>query len=273
MWMWRPVGVIEVSMFLTGLLLGSFFNVCIYRVPREEFFASARSRCPRCFEMIPFWWNIPVLSYLVLKGKSNCCQKPISIRYPLVEILTACLFVVAYRSFPFLYTLSEPWVFQPLQCLRWAHALFLMCFLFVCSVIDLEHMIIPDVFSLPMLAMTPLAVWLHPELSWHSSLAGIIAGWAMVTIPSWLYLILRKQEGMGMGDAKLLAVIGGWLGVESVFPTMFFGSILGSFVGVSWMIVTRKMDMKLAIPFGPFLSLGAVTHLLGGAALSRWIWP
>lgn len=246
-----------------GLIMGSFFNVCIYRIPRNSFWQSHRSKCIHCGSKIPAWLNIPVISFLVLRGKSRCCSKPIPFFYPLVELFSGLLFVYLYWRFPFLdhNTLSLTGIDLP-QLLRFAHALIFSSLLLICSVIDMQHMIIPDLISLPMILSSPLVALVHPELTMKSSLIGALVGGLGVYFVAWLYILIRKKDGIGMGDAKLLAAIGGWLGYESLLPTVFMGSITGSFIGLAIILKRRKADLQTEIPFGPFLSLGAVLFLL-----------
>lgn len=251
-----------------GLILGSFFNVCIYRIPRGIFWKSHRSQCLHCGKAVPWWLNIPVFSYLFLRGKSRCCKKALPLFYPLVELFTGILFVYLYWRFPFVLGNSLPAKGFDLELFsRFLFAAIFVSLLLICSVIDMHHMIIPDVISLPMILASPLVAWLHPSLTFYSSILGAFLGGGVIYAIAWIYFLVRKQEGMGMGDAKLLAAIGGWLGYESLFPTIFLGSLLGSILGVSLMIFQRRFHVRMALPFGPFLSLGAAFYLL-----SPWHW-
>lgn len=245
-----------------GLIIGSFLNVCIYRIPRQLFWQSHRSFCTKCQQTIPFWFNLPVISFLCLKGKSYCCQSKISWRYPLVEVLTGIVFLIIFWHFPFLSYEHYSYTFNLNEFIRFSHIAIFSCIMLVCSFIDLEFMIIPDVISLPMIMLTPLVVFLHPELSWRSSLFGILLGAGCIYAIAWTYYLLRKQEGIGMGDAKLLAVVGGWLGYEAVFPTLLYSSVLGSVVGVVSLVIAKKRSLKAEIPFGPFIAIAAVCHQL-----------
>ena len=248
---------------ILGLILGSFLNVCIYRIPRGIFWQSTRSVCPHCQKVIPFYHNIPVLSYLVLLGKSSCCQKKILLQYPIVELLVAMVFIVLIEKFPFVKISSEGLLlFHGFDFYYFLHAALFLMVMIVCAVIDFNHMIIPDKISLPMILLSPLAAWLHPALSFKSSVLGVLLGGGVIYFVAWGYFLLRRREGIGMGDAKLLAAIGGWLGYEAVFPTLFLGSVSGSIIGVSCLLVTRKFSLKAEIPFGPFLVLGASFYLL-----------
>ena len=246
---------------LFGLILGSFFNVCIMRIPLKSFWKSLRSQCAFCDALIPFWLNIPIISYVYLKGRSKCCQRKISVQYPIVEFMSAFLFAFIFWKYPFIVLTNGTPRFEYLDFLRFLHAAIFSSLLLICSFIDLKHKIIPDVISLPMIAVSPLIIFFHPELDWRSSLYGVLLGGGSIYIVQWLYYLIRKKLGIGMGDAKLLAAIGGWLGYQAIFPTLFYGSILGSIFGVGAIIVTRRVSLKTQIPFGPFLAVGAFLHL------------
>ena len=243
-----------------GLILGSFYNVCIYRIPRESFWESKRSHCPGCGSLIPYWYNIPIFSYLWLRGRASCCKMRISLRYPLVEFLSGLSLCLIYWKFPFLSDFPIK-VIDFNNMLRFFHAFSFTSLLLICSFIDMDHKIIPDVISIPMIISTPLIIWLHPDLDWKSGLIGVLVGGGSVILINWIYYFLRGGTGIGMGDAKLLAAIGGWLGYQAIFPTFFYGSILGSVFGVSAMILKKRWNLKSELPFGPFLAVGALLHM------------
>lgn len=251
--------------FVFGACIGSFLNVVILRVPEKTFLKNARSVCPACGAQIPAWYNIPVLSWLMLRGKAKCCRAKISIQYPLVELVTALIFVVCYVQNPFIGWTLQSILWDLDTALRFAHAVTFVSILLVCSVIDIRLMIIPDVISLPMIALTPVVAWLHPDLDMTSALLGVVAGGGFLYGIAWLYWIVRKEYGMGFGDVKLLAAIGGWLGYQGVFPALFLGSMIGSIIGVVVLTLAKRFSWQARIPFGPFLAGGAVLHL--------WIGP
>ena len=253
------------SALLLGLVAGSFLNVCILRLPDGTFFKNTRSHCPACGALIPWYFNFPVLSFLVLRGRARCCGAKISWQYPLVEVVTGLLFAYLALRFPFIdvvHGAGRTIIFDYGQAWRFLHAVIFCCALLVASVIDLRLMIIPDVLSLGLVAMTPIVVALHPDLGWRSSLLGVVLGAGILYAVAWAYWLLRHEVGMGFGDVKLLAGIGGWLGYEALFPVILMASVSGSVVGISVMIWTRKFHGKTALPFGPFLAFGAVVHLL-----------
>ncbi|MBI2603384.1 MAG: prepilin peptidase [Deltaproteobacteria bacterium] len=248
--------------FVFGSIFGSFFNVCIYRIPRGNFFQSHRSFCPHCQTPIPFWLNIPLLSFIILRGRTHCCRQPLSWQYPIVELLAAILLVIVFWRFPFLRWQEARIVWNGLEGIRFLHAALFTSLLLIISVIDFHHMIIPDSLSISMIAATPVVILVHPELNWMSGMMGAIMGAAVVYLIAWLYILIRRREGIGMGDAKLLAAMGGWLGVEALFPIFLYGSVTGSLVGIGLLMAKRTMNLQTELPFGPFLAFGATLHLL-----------
>lgn len=254
-----------------GLCIGSFLNVCILRIPEGTFFKNTRSVCPACSATIPVWLNIPILSWLLLRGKARCCGASISIQYPMVELVTSLFVLYTYWQHPFLgWSVANP-VWSPDDLLRFTHGTVFVAAMMVCAVIDMKYMIIPDVLSLGMVALSPAVAWVHPDLDLHSSVIGILAGGGFLYAVAWLYWLVRKQYGMGFGDVKLLAAIGGWLGYQAIFPTLFIGSIVGSIIGVVALGLIRRFSWQARIPFGPFLAAGAVMHLWWGGEIFHWL--
>ena len=256
-------------LFALGLMVGSFLNVCIFRIPDKTFWKHHRSVCRHCGAQIPFYLNIPLLGYLLLWGRTRCCRQLLSPQYPIVELLTGLVFVAVYWQIPFLETYSDGLRIDHPDLIRYLHATIFSCVMIVCSVIDFRLMIIPDMISLPMVALSPMVVWLHPDLTMHSSLVGIVLGGGSLYGIAWLYWLVRREVGLGMGDVKLLAGIGGWLGYESVLPTIFLGSTLGAVIGMTAIVALKRLTLKSALPFGPFLAIGAWMHLLYGGQISR----
>lgn len=241
--------------FLLGAVIGSFLNVCICRIPAGESIVHPPSRCPACGSGIHWYQNVPILSYLFLRGRCAACGVRISARYPLVEALTGLLFVLVFVRFGFHWTTPVYWLF--------AASLVTITF------IDLDHQIIPDVISLPGIVVGFLCSFAVPWVSWSDSLLGILAGGGSLYLVAVGYELLTKKEGMGGGDIKLLAMIGAFLGWKAVLPIIFFSSLMGTLVGVPVMLIKRA-DSKLAIPFGPFLAAAAFFYLFWGPALIRW---
>ena len=267
-WLRSPVTWV---VFVFGAIIGSFLNVCILRIPEGTFFKHARSVCPACGAVIPGWLNVPILSWFLLRGRARCCGARLSLQYPAVEAFTALITVVLYWNWPFVGDLGGRLIIDHMAAVRFGHAAIFVWLLTVCSVIDMRHMIIPDVISLPMVALTPLIVWIHPDLTWQSAAIGVVVGGGCLYAIAWIYWLIRREVGMGMGDVKLLAAIGGWLGYQAILPTVLYGSVLGAAWGLGAMAVTRRTSMQTAIPFGPFLAIGAVAHLVVGFKLKEWL--
>lgn len=244
-----------ISSIIFGALIGSFLNVCILRLPQEESIVTPGSHCPHCKKPITFYDNIPLVSYLVLKGKCRQCRGSISLQYPLIEGITALSSLLLIMKFgP---SLSFLFYFS------------FVAALIVITVIDLYHQIIPDVISLPGIGVGLLASLMIPQITFFNSLIGILIGGGSLFLVATLYQWLFKREGMGGGDVKLLAMIGAFLGWKAVILTILLSSLIGSITGIIIM-VSKGKDFKYAIPFGPFLSLGAVISLFYGENLIRW---
>ncbi len=264
--------------FIFGAAVGSFLNVVICRVPNGTFFKlpgksyteSQRSYCTHCNTLIPIYLNIPIVGYLILRGKTRCCGQKLSIQYPLVEAFTAIMAVVIYWHFPFLSGSPGNWQFDPTELLLFSHAALFVTLMIACSVIDIHHMIIPDSISIPMIVVSPLIAVLHPGLDIFSSVAGVILGGGSLYLVAWMYYLLRKQEGMGFGDVKLLAAIGGWLGYQAILPTILYSSTTGAILGLV-LIVVKGRTFQAQLPFGPFLAAGATVHLLFGHIFQEWL--
>ncbi len=247
--------MLDVISIIFGSFIGSFLNVCIFRLPREESIVFPGSHCPQCNHPIRFYDNIPVFSYLLLRGRCRFCHQPISIQYPLVEGTTAFFSLILFIKYG----------------ITWSYLFFFafVAALIVITVIDLYHQIIPDVISLPGMGIGLLASLVLPHISFLNSLAGLLLGGGSLFLVATVYQRLFKREGLGGGDVKLLGMIGAFLGWKAVILTILFGSLIGAIVGVTLMI-SKGEDSKYAIPFGPFLSLGAVIALFYGEPLLRW---
>lgn len=246
---------ISLVVFLFGLCIGSFLNVCIHRIPASQSIVFPGSSCPRCAAPIRFYDNIPLLSYLWLLGKCRHCKSPISIRYPLVELLTGFFALAVYVKFGLTLAALVYFVF--------------IAVLVLITFIDIDHRIIPDILSLPGIAVFFLAGLLLPHLSWVDSLLGILVGGGSLYLVALVYYLLTRKEGMGGGDIKLLAMIGAMVGWKGVLFTIFVSSAVGTVAGLGVMLFTRQ-NLKLAIPFGPFLAIGATTYLFFGARVLTW---
>jgi leader peptidase (prepilin peptidase)/N-methyltransferase len=244
-----------VAAFIFGTLVGSFLNVCIHRLPTGESVVFPASHCPRCKQPIRPYDNIPLLSYLLLRGRCRNCSEAISSRYPLVEVLAGLAAVAAVGALG----LS-------------AHALLafaFLCALIVITFIDYDLQIIPDAISLPGIGVGFAAALVLGSPSWAASLAGILLGGGLLWGVAEGYHWLTGREGMGGGDIKLLAMIGAFLGWQAVPVTLMIASLAGTMVGVALMLLQRH-DRRAAIPFGPFLAVGATCALFWGDALITW---
>jgi leader peptidase (prepilin peptidase) / N-methyltransferase len=241
--------------FLLGLSLGSFLNVCIYRIPLKKSIVHPRSSCPHCGEPIRFYDNIPLLSYLFLMGKCRQCDHRISLRYPIVELLTGLLSFVLFT----IYGIG----FQYLLSLLFAATLVTISF------IDLDHRIIPDILSLPGVAAGWAVSFFPWGVYWIDSLIGTLAGGGSLYLVAVLYKRITGREGMGGGDIKLLAMIGAWMGWQALPLIVLIASLTGAVIGMVFILFSGK-GYRFRIPFGPFLSLGALAYLFFGRDLTLW---
>jgi leader peptidase (prepilin peptidase)/N-methyltransferase len=240
--------------FILGSVFGSFLNVCIYRIPRNISIVFPSSFCPTCKKNIPFYYNIPIIGYIILKGKCKFCNEKISIRYPFIEGLTGCLALLCY--------------------LNWDLNLAILHFLFLSSLIvitfiDIDFQIIPDVISLPAILISFFLSIFVLNRSFISTILAILIGGGIFFIIGKIYELVAKKEGLGGGDVKLMAYFGGYLGLKSIFFIIFVSSLFGTIYGLSLMILHGKKSSQ-AIPFGPFLSLGAFLYLFFGDRMILW---
>ena len=249
-----PAWAIAVALGLFGLTIGSFLNVCIYRIPIGQSIVHPPSRCMRCGKQLRWYHNVPVLSWLMLRGRCGFCGAGVSARYPAVELLTGVVF--ALHAFVF-----EP---GPLLLVRLVFAAVLI----VLAFIDIDHRILPDSMTLTGIPLGVLAsFWLPP--GWRDSLIGVVLGGGSLWLIAEGYYRWRKVEGMGMGDVKMLAMIGAVLGWRAVMVTLVLSSCSGALVGAA-MMSSQKDGMRYALPFGTFLSIGALVASLVGERLVTW---
>ncbi len=241
-----------IALFLLGSIIGSFLNVCIVRIPLKMSIVFPASHCPACKKPIPFYCNIPIVSYILLGGKCRYCLSPISFQYFLVELLTPALMLLLFFYF------GATWAFI---------ISFIFCSaLIIITFIDLKHQIIPDVISLPGIPLCFLCSFFVPWTDPVESLAGILVGGGTLYVFAAGYQLLTKKEGMGGGDIKLLAMIGAFLGWKGALLSLILGAFAGSITGIL-LIAVKGRDLKYAIPFGPFLSAGAFCALVFGEKL------
>jgi len=271
---------INILIFIFGLCIGSFMNVCIYRIPLSKSIVTPRSMCPGCNRLIGAYDNIPVISYILLKGKCRNCGIPISLRYPLVEIISGMIALAVFMKFNTkaamqAYTNASGFtafdVFMKFGLLEAIVYFIFISALIVITFIDIDHGIIPDVISLPGIPIGfILASFLLPSMNYKASLAGIIAGGGSLLAVAWIYNLIKKKDGMGVGDIKLLAMIGAFIGWKGILFTIFVASATGTLVGFAVMLKTRKGMGQQAVPFGPFLSIGTILYIFFGTELISW---
>ena len=238
---------------LFGLVVGSFLNVCIFRLPREESVVFPRSRCARCDRTLAWYENVPVLSWLVLRARCRTCGERISWMYPSIELLTAIIFASLYVTYG--------------PTLLGASRLLFACALLVLFVIDLQHQILPNVITLPGIAVGFLLSLFGPP-GWRDSLIGIVIGGAIPYAIAEAYLRLRGEEGLGMGDVKMLAMIGAFLGWQLMLLTLVLASFSGSIVGLGF--IAAGKGRRYALPFGTFLAVGAGIAAVAGDSILAW---
>ena len=264
-----------------GAIIGSVLNVVIHRLPLDESIVFPNSRCPSCGAVISFYDNVPVLSYLALRGRCRSCKTWISPRYPAVEILTALIFVaIAWRD-----GLTPVLPFD----LAFVSALVALIF------IDAEHMILPNAITYPGIAFSIIARLALPYLMgrpyfddleplsrglladlplWAASIIsagiGALVGGGSLWLMGWLWEKLRGIEAMGLGDVKMMFMIGGYLGWRLTIFTIFMGVLSGSIIGIAVMLRQGKRDMQMMLPFGIFLGIGAIASLLVGSHVVEW---
>lgn len=265
---------------LFGLMIGSFLNVVIYRLPKmmeqewhnnclelqgkalpenKKFnLVSPRSTCPHCAHPISALENIPVISYLVLKGRCRACKKPIGLRYPAIEILTATLLGLVSWKFGYSYTTLFAAVF--------VFALITLTF------IDFDTQLLPDDITLPLLWLGLLFNLNYGFTDLKSAVIGAMAGYLVLWSVFWLFKLLRGKEGMGYGDFKLLAAIGAWFGWQLLPAVILLSSTLGALIGIG-LIVLSKRDKNIPMPFGPYLAIGGIAALFYGQQLANFYLP
>lgn len=229
--------------FFVGASLGSFSNVCIYRIPLQLSIIQPGSYCPNCKTPLRVLDNIPILSYLFLRGKCRYCEQNIGLRYPAVELLTAIFFLMLYIKFDL-----------PVFII---YAL-LVTALIIITFIDIDYKIIPNVITFPgiLIGLVSSYFFLPPTII--NAFIGLLGGGGLL-----LFMALIYQGGMGGGDIKMVAMLGAFLGWQKVFLTIFIGSLIGSIIGIT-LILLKKQGRKSKIPFGPYLAMGAILSIFFG---------
>jgi leader peptidase (prepilin peptidase)/N-methyltransferase len=248
-------GIEIVLIFVLGLIVGSFSNVCIYRIPGNESIVYPASHCPKCHTTIKPIDNIPLLSYILLKGRCRNCKSKISIQYPVVEFLTGFIYLIIYL----IYGLS----IQTLIYIILSSALIIIAF------IDLNEQIVPDVISLPGMVIGFIISFFVPYILFVNSALGILAGGGIILIIGLAGSVIFKKEAMGGGDVKLAAMIGAFLGWRYIMVSLFLGFFLGALAGII-LILSKIKSREDVVPFGPFIILGSLITLLWGEKIITW---
>ncbi|MFN2453969.1 MAG: A24 family peptidase [Pyrinomonadaceae bacterium] len=276
-----PPLLVAVFIFALGAIIGSFLNVVIHRVPRGESIVFPNSRCPSCGAAISFYDNIPVLSYVILRGRCRNCHAPISARYPAVEALTGALYVFVFLHDGLTAALPFDLIFVT--------AIIALVF------IDAEFMILPDAITYPGMVFAIIARLAVPYLAgllafddlsqlmngvadgwpvWAASafgaLLGALAGGGSLWLLGWLWKRFRGVEAMGLGDVKMMFMVGAYMGWRLTIVTIFLAVLTGSITGIGLMIRRGQRDMQMLLPFGIFLGAGAIIALLFGSAIITW---
>lgn len=244
-----------VIIILVGMAWGSFLNVVIYRLPRDMSLVRPRSSCPRCRQEIKFYENIPVVSYITLRGKCRYCYTNIPFSYLLVEVLTPVSFILIHN-------------YTNLSLHFFAACLFTSAMIAL-GFIDFYHQILPDEITLSGLLLALAYSFFRDDLSLRQSLIGAVVGAGFILLVYGTYYLLRKKEGIGMGDVTMMLLIGAFLGWELTFFTLVLASFMGTLVGV-YFIFARKKNLQYALPFGTFLAPAAFVSLLWGERIINW---
>ena len=248
-------GLNYILIFILGLIVGSFCNVCIYRIPKNESIIYPASHCSKCRSKIKPVDNIPLLSFILLKGRCRNCKSKISIQYPMVEFLSGLIYLIIYL----IYGLSV----QTLIYIILSSALIIIAF------IDLNEQIVPDVISLPGIVTGFIISFFVPYISFINSALGVVVGGGIILIIALVGSMIFKKEAMGGGDVKLAAMIGAFLGWRYTIISLFLGFFLGALAGI-FLILSKIKSKEEMVPFGPFIALGSLITLLWGEKIIAW---
>ena len=248
----------EVFLILLGLIIGSFLNVLIYRMPIGKSIVKPRSYCPQCKKPIKFYDNIPVISFIILRGKCRGCKAKISLQYPLVEIFTAFTFWISYS---FYFSIS------PIYTL---FTIMFLCIMVVLAIIDFKHMILPDELTIGGGVLFLIYSFFNPLITYKDAFISAFGSALVFTLLYFFYLKVRKIEGLGFGDVKMMILLGAFLGVNKLLIALLLASLSGVIIGFIFIIFKGK-DLKTKLPFGTFLGLGAYVSVFWGDCVLRFI--
>lgn len=250
---------LSLFVFLAGLCWGSFLNVVAYRITFDKPFFTKRSHCPHCTHLIAWYDNIPVISWIILRGKCRSCKQPISPIYPIFEFITGIITVLLFfKLLPNFSPISQLFVENPYG--EFLAGAFFLSALIVSSISDLQAMVIPQLFTVWLVPIGILFSLLHlTEITWHMSMIGAIFGYGSLWLVATIFKAFTKKDGLGIGDMELLCLIGAFLGPLGAWISLMIGSISGMLIGVFYLWLSGHGRMT-RIPFGPFLALGAITY-------------
>ena len=243
------------SVFILGTIIGSFLTVCVYRIPHGRSIVTPRSACPVCGKRISWYDNVPLLSFLFLKGQCRDCKSSIAPRYPVIELVNGLGYLLVVWRFGLAWTTV---VYAGLFSVFW-----------VVTWIDWDYKIIPDVITLPGIVIGFLCGSLLLPTGWVNSLLGIVVGGGILLTLAWISPYVFGKEGMGGGDIKFLAMVGAFLGWQQAFITLMVASVFGAVIGIG-LLTLKVMEKGQYIPFGPYLALGALIAMLWGIDLWQW---
>ena len=241
--------VFQIYIFVIGSVVGSFLNVCIYRIPLKKSIVKPRSFCPNCQTLIRWYQNVPVFSYFFLRGKCSNCGVQISPVYPFVELLTAVLFVLLYRYFG-------------ISALFFIYAYF-ACATIILIFVDYYHRLLPAVITFPSIAIGFATSFVNPYIGPRESGLGILIGGGILAVVYFFFKWVRKKEGLGDGDIVMLAMVGAFLGWQNVLLVLFFSSLVGSLIGFIFIFFLKK-GADFLYPFGTFIGAAALPIMFWG---------
>ncbi|MCP2519106.1 prepilin peptidase [SCandidatus Aminicenantes bacterium Aminicenantia_JdfR_composite] len=246
--------MVLIIIILFGLIWGSFLNVIIYRLPRNISIVKPASFCPSCKHKIPFYYNIPLISFIILKGKCKYCGNKISFMYPLVELLTPISIILLYFKYSFTTFFLFSFIFTS--------ALIVLAF------IDYYHQILPNEITIPGSLLFLGYSFLNPYIDFTNSLLGMAFGGGILFLIYWIYLRIKKIEGLGLGDVKMMIMVGSFLGWLKTLFTLLIGTFAAASVGI-FLIIFKGKDLKYSLPFGTFLSPSAFIALMWGSEIIK----
>ncbi len=247
--------IVWTSVFILGIVFGSFLTVCIHRLPKKQSIVTPRSACPNCEKQISWYDNVPLFSFLWLQGRCRTCHRTIPPRYPIIELSNGLGWLLVVWRYGF----------------TWPTIVYagLVSVFLVVSWIDWDYKIIPDVITLPGIVVGFFCASLLLQLGWFNSLLGILVGGGILLFLAWISPLLFGKEGIGGGDIKFLAMVGAFLGWQQVLLTLMVGSMVGAIAGII-LIATKVLQRGQYIPFGPYLAFGGMISVLWGKELWDW---